>query len=296
MRHFTLLFALTSFTTSSFAQNWCPPGATWTFLHDDIFGQRIGHQLVEYIGDTVLGGSPSQRLLTSVHVYSYPQQEYLHYDMDVLYTTVQGGLVSLWDESTETFDTLMRFDAMPGDHWYVPHAEGWGPQILVTDTMHTVIDGMTLRQVVVTMNSFISADTITERLGFGRLFINPVWNFQLDGPLGPLRCYSDDEISYIIPTWQYGCASLLGIEAMALANDPVLFPNPGATSIHLTWPHATSDVTFTLSDATGRIVLHRRINETRTDLEVSSLSPGLFIWRIAHGTGMILSTGKWTKE
>lgn len=295
MRHITLPIALALFVPLS-AQNWCPPGATWTFRHDDAWGQRIGHHLVEYAGDTVLGGLTSQRLAMSIHVYSYPQEEYLHYDMTDMFTATQGDLVLLWNTSTEVFDTLYRFDAVPGDQWSVPHAQDWAPNLVVTDTMHTVIDGVTLRQLVITMDSLFPTDTLTERIGFSRMFLDPIWTFLLDNPTGPLRCYSDNEISYVIPTWQYGCASLLGIDPHSSTNGPVLFPNPGSDELQLTCHARMNDALFTLRDATGRTVFSRSIRNERTVIDASGLAPGLFFWRLESDGGAVLFSGKWTKE
>ena len=94
------------------AQNWCPPGATWTHEYADILGGYFGVQRVEYAGDTVLGGYVAQRLDQTHVVAPWGTTDYAAYSTVSLFTRYANDIVFIWD-NVSTYDTLFWFGAAP---------------------------------------------------------------------------------------------------------------------------------------------------------------------------------------
>jgi len=62
-----------------------------------------------------------------------------------------------------------------------------------------------------------------------------------------------------------------------------MFPNPATDLLTVTFPAVRTDVVLSLLDMTGRRMLEQRITSTdRHTLDVSSLSPGMYLLRIRH--------------
>jgi hypothetical protein len=294
----SLIFPLVLFSTSlASAQGWCPPGATWTFGYNNILSGVVGHALVDYTGDTTLSGLPAQRLEIYVNAFSYPTQSYLiEQPFGVLFTTGNDDVVQLWDPYEQAFDTLYWFSAMPGNSWSVPWTYGAVADFLVLDTLSTMVNGQSLRQVVVGLDvpSPAPIDTLTERLGFMESFINAISPmFLVDQPFGGLRCYSDDDLQWTNPSLQFGCASLLGLDDLPDHVLAITFPNPGTSHFTLTLqpgPHIIS-----LFDATGRVVLEQRTTDERPVISTEHLPSGLYRIVLRDEQGGVMGA-TWVKE
>lgn len=286
-----LLFVLMG---SSQGQNWCPPGATWTFAYQDILGGVIGHARVDHTLDTLLAGQVAQRLDIRVNAYSYPTQSYwTEQPGGVLFTTGTSDIVQLWDPNEEQFDTLYWFSALPGDHWSVPWTYGSVPDLLVLDTLHSVIDGLVLRQVVVGLDiaSPEPIDTLTERLGFGTIFIDGISPmFLVDQPIGGLRCYSDVDIMWSNPHWNFGCNSILNTNSIPTHGAWHIFPNPGTD--HLTLSLSPGTYNVALFDATGRTVLQEQVLGFPVVIGTAQLPSGVYVVRVDDEVQPM----RWVKE
>lgn len=202
-------------STFTFGQNWCPPGATWTY-GTDMFG-LYGYQQYTYVGDTMVGGQLGHRIdgQGAMSYFGQPQQD--HWSTPNAFITGSvGDLVTIWSPTDQRWDTVFWMGAAPGDGWLRP-AGLFGPceppdSIVVVDTSTVVVDGLPLRKWVVEQRSSGTGSSITdftERIGW-------FWNFVpfpacmiVDGPVG-LRCYSDEDIS--VSYHAFGCNSLAGMD------------------------------------------------------------------------------------
>ena len=158
-------------TAGAVAQSWCPPGAMWTHDYADIIGGQYGITRVEYVSDTLLGGFMAQRLReTNVTAFA-GTQDYIASSNSSIYTRFDDGIVYQWEASTSAFDTLMWFDAAPGQFWHAPLADNLNPslRLMVVDTATVLVGSVPLRRLLIQMGNQ-QIDTLHERIGFSFLF------------------------------------------------------------------------------------------------------------------------------
>lgn len=269
------------------AQNWCPPGATWTYGMQADWGE--GYYQLTYVSDTLLGGEIGQTI--------HSQQHFHHYDVDSVivgaseyYVTTRSDadLVWLWRANAMTWDTLYWFGAVPGDHWLPPNIVGLCPgfeRIEVVDTGTVILAGLPLRYLDIRQAG--ESDTlysrITERLGWA-------WEMNIWPPCatGPalwaqgLRCYSDEQLAWTDPAWDYGCNSVLAVDQRSVT-PPLPFPNPGTTHFTLSLPPGPH--TITLFDTTGRRVMEWSAMTGQVMMDTSHLPAGTYLIRAVDQEG-----------
>lgn len=272
------------------AQVWCPPGATWWYdYHTNVGG--TGYAQVAYVGDTVIAGMNSQKL--SGHVVGYDQylQQPIDYNLTPLYTALVGEVVALWDGTA--FDTLFRYQAVPGDQWLPTGNSTDGTIFTVTDTGSMSVDGIGLRWWAVDLgsNMNVTIDTIFERLGGLHVFLRPSVILDVTDPvIWDLRCYTDQDINYttgIVPA----CDFILAIEPNGSPPRLALFPNPASSSATLVWkdpggqPLGSANLDFL--NAQGSIVRNDSLDLSggKTLIELHGLPPGLFTLRLKDPQG-----------
>ncbi|MBK8228914.1 MAG: hypothetical protein IPK70_17275 [Flavobacteriales bacterium] len=103
-------------TGLSHAQNWCPPGATWTYYMQASWGE--GYYDLLYAGDTLLGGELGQKIYSSSNFY-YVDIGTVMVDPPQYYITTRRDtdMVWWWEPDLMVWDTLYNFGAIPGDRW-----------------------------------------------------------------------------------------------------------------------------------------------------------------------------------
>lgn len=283
MNRLLVLTLALSLSFAAAAQNWCPPGATWTHTYTDgwIFN---GYARFEYAGDTLIDGESCQRIDQYSEAWNFIFDTLMvSHEPAALITKVEGDLVSILTETG--FDTLYWFGASPGDHWYVamPYAMESLMRFDITDTGTVVIGGLPLRYVAA------GADTMVERLGSLSNFMLP-WNAALiDHGTGPLRCYSDATISFHAPWWPFGCASGMGIDNIADGPRIPLSPNPGRDQLVIQLPPGTQAIQ--VHDALGRMVFHTGAAGSRIEVDTGAWPQGLYMVQVDGRPAQ-----RWVKE
>jgi len=279
------------------AQQWCPPGAEWTFNYHDVLGGHEGYLHVAYGQDTLLNGLSAQCLDAHAWTYDHNTAGYVDFPHLRLFTTFDGNMVRLWDAYYQDFDTLFRFDAVPGDRWGIP----WHPSLsslVVVDTLHTMIDGMLLRQIVVGFDQpgSLFTDTITERIGALSMYIDPFYTIGIDGPVGGLRCYTDLDIQYIRPEAEFGCFSMLSVNEYAAGRFSV-YPNPGRDRVRFDIPVELAPVVWQASifDARGVLVMDERLVDREGWINTGGILPGLYTIKL-HGSDDRTYHFRWVRE
>lgn len=278
MKHLLAILAL-MVHASILAQSWCQPGATWRYNVLFIYG----YIEYSYAGDTLINGMEAQ-VLDVATAFQYPQPPpeppsppQFTYDPVAYITRNEGDLVFLWDPPSQTWDTLFWWGAQVGEGWTMAHGgsscEAF--EVLATGTME--VDGVELRWLDLNNVSV----RIVERIG-------SLWEFlpfcppgHIDG-MGGLRCYTDDEIHFQQPSWNYGCTSMVSIEE-EMTDAFKLFPNPGTTHFTLDLPPGPH--TITLFDATGRMVREQRTEDERPVISTEGLPAGMYMVRIVDRNG-----------
>ena len=286
------LIASTAVPMGAIAQYWCRPDAKWTHEYADMLGGYFGVQQVEYVGDTMLGGYPAQRLEQTHVVAPWGTTDYSTYSSFSLFTHSDGEIVFQWD-GVSTYDTLFWFSAEPGDQW---HAPGWPDDgnilLTVVDTATVDVDGVPLRRLVVEPFSGSPIDTLYERIGGQFLYLNGWTWFTLDMPWNGLMCYSDQDIDHAAPGVTECGFTLSVLERMQVGGVSPS-PNPGTDHFILSLPQGAHSIT--VLDATGRWVARQRCGGGPTSMDASALITGLYTVLVtdAHGRTQRL---KWMKE
>ncbi|MEO8588777.1 MAG: T9SS type A sorting domain-containing protein [Flavobacteriales bacterium] len=283
MRHALISPALIFFQGITFAQSWCPPGATWTYTYSNGWTTE-GYARFTYIGDTIISSLPTQ--VIAMHTEGTEFGSPFTHDYDPYFTTVDADLVSIW--TVAGFDTLYFFGAAPGDHWELTAEDGGQSQVqvIVSDTGTTIVGGLSLHFLV------LGNDTIVQRFGSLYQFMLPWINFTTDAAGGPLRCYSDVDISYSALWWGYGCSSFMGAsEQTSVVKD--VFPNPGTDDFTMQLPSGYHAIT--MRDALGRLVLTQNVAGGTTVVDASSFAPGAYMVTCIAANGT-RSGSIWMKE
>lgn len=291
---------------NTFGQSWCPPGAEWHVTRSGFMMQGYAHYVYE--GDTFIYGRNAQKISQSGYEYvTYPQpQEYIISGLG--YTSLEDDVllvpISIPFTQTWTWDTLIWFGANIGDRWYSPGDDGtWcGPPPIgmfeVTDTSITIIEGITLRTLrIAGVDSEGNATgpeyIFTERLGLHYSFNDLMAPCFADGPgWGTIRCYSDNEISYVSPFWNGPCNMGLSVDEHN-SSEVFLHPNPGIDHFTLELPPGPHDLL--IYDPQGKLVMKVKHPGDRTSIETSTLPSGIYqiivIDRFGKSNGI-----RWVKQ
>jgi hypothetical protein len=286
------LVASPAVAMGSMAQNWCPPGARWTHEYANVLGGYFGVQRVEYVGDTMLGGYPAQRLEQTHVVAPWGTTDYATYSSFSLFTHFDGEVVFQWD-GVSTYDTLFWFSAEPGDQW---HAPGWPDDgnilLTVVDTATVDVDGVPLRRLVVEPFPGLPIDTLYERIGGQFLYLNGWTWFTLDMPWNGLMCYSDQDIDHAAPGVT-DCGFTLSVLERMQVGGVSPSPNPGTShfSIHLPSGMHTIEV----FDATGRRLVMRSAREGPLTMDATPWPAGIYTVLVRDAANALQAV-RWVKQ
>ncbi len=118
----SLIFLL-AFGGSLRAQQWCPPGAEWSFTYHAMdWSNGVTHNgvlLSKYTGDTLVGGHLAQRISSTLYYEVSGAEGSVTTAWPPRYTRLADDVVYIWDLWAEQYDTLLWFGAGPGDQWPV---------------------------------------------------------------------------------------------------------------------------------------------------------------------------------
>lgn len=288
---FTPLALLIGTTIVASAQNWCPPGATWTY--SGAISQYTTNRITRYVGDTVLAGENAQVLYT-VHQYINPNT--LAVDTfgsgSYSWTRVTDDIIWLWSDVGSAWDTLYYFGAVPGSEWAPPFAEPGlcggsenGDMVQVVDTGTMVVQGIPLRYLDIHLGAY--GGRIVERMGWS-VIMEPFEGCWQD-LISEFKCYEDYEIDYSVDLDPGSCDLATRIDDLARAK-PTLYPNPGADCFTLSLPPGPH--TITLYDVTGRVLLQQRTKDNRPLIGTTQLATGVYVVHVDDGS----PTLRWVKE
>lgn len=287
---------------SCLAQERLAPGATWQFTNIGLVGSYFVRGTMTNDGDTVMGGETAQRLLINTQGY-WPHAPYSTSFSGYYYFSTVGGLVKQW--TTTGWDTLYRFDAGLGDHWY---ALGMDPgtstipcdpmdnRHTVIDTGHVTLNGVQLRQV--TLLSYRQSApltpifrTITERIHFPYSTLYNTCNEIICESAIPCT-YSDPEIGDV-PLGALEPESYCGIAWTDVPTDlgpPMmnsgdqLIVGPGLLTVN--WNSTTARPTSVmLFDSAGKLCFEAYLDDASTALP-HSLPSGVYVARIGYMDGV----------
>ena len=280
------------------AQGYLAPQARWEYVINSIPGSGGDYVKGSISWDSTiyLDGLWAQRL-RNVETRWWPDTaNYFEVTRDLYYASI-GDMVMT--RASDAWDTLYRFDAVPGDHWYAPgfSPEGDGSscdplenRLVVTDTGHVIVQGINLR--TLTLLNYVNNDpqqplirTIPERICF------PL--YRLEGGCSVIICsythvcnYSDMDIqlAYANAPWTGGCDPLVTeVRAQSLFHLQTVLH--GASGLEISSPIPVEAVDVQLYDAMGKLITHRANMTLPSHLPTSHLTAGTYVLHVASNDG-----------
>lgn len=280
------------------AQTWCAPGAEW---HWSKFGFSMdGYMHDRYVQDSIVGGRTAQHIHRSGYTILNWMSDTIPVEEDY-FTTTEGSDVLLWVEHEDgwVWDTLFRFDAVPGDSWS-PAGNAWnaGSCVLtVMDTAMVVLDGIPFRQLLVSFHTpeigpLEGTQTITERIGHEWGNWSMPASCIIDGDADIFRCYHDQDINVTASNWNWGCDTGTGIRDK-IQQAIIAVPNPGRSFTLEGYAGAGSVQLF---DASGRSVLHHVLTDGAAVVPTEVLVPGAYHFQLLNASGVLVTRGTWVRS
>jgi len=242
----------------------------WTFEYADVLGGQFGVERVEFVGDTMVSGQLAQRLRETSVTATWGNTDYTSTSYSSLYTYLDNGVVYLWN-GVNAYDTLMWFDAAPGQRWNAPENPDFG--LVVLDTATVIVSGVPLKRLVVQSDLGWPLDTLYERIGFQFLYLAGWSWFLTDMPWNGLMCYQDDSFSFTMAGIS-DCDFTLRVSERKQGSSIVPFPNPGTD--HFTVELPAGDHIIEIRDATGRCVRIERVSGERAVMDTRGLRSGIY--------------------
>lgn len=276
-----LFLALLPMAKAQESMVWCPPGATWHLEGYTDWGEPGCYKLF-YNGDELINDILCKRIARE---NCHPSKDNNAIEA-YLYTYENEGVVYVYDELENSFDTLYNFNAKIDDQWNLSY---WGLNIkvTVTDVSIEIINDFSLRQLKLlywgdVMEKELEA-TVCERIGNirGHLFsmIGVCgWDFEED--VSVLRCYQDDEFPLydrqIVPYCDYEYSSIEETESHSQLS---IFPNPVQNeSIQISFVNPISgQVEIEISDLLGKIVHKTVLGQNGGTISVADLPAGVYL-------------------
>jgi hypothetical protein len=274
MRTCLLMLAITAVRLTS-AQTWCPPGAQWWYDYEDMTVGREGVIRLTHIGDTMIGGLAAQHLaLEASGVFIFTQQPFSGQGSPVI-TRIDGGAVSHWDGNQ--WRLVFDLSQPPGGGWVLSGDNILDHEVLVADTGRIEQNGTELRYLAVEItrpNGMTIVDTVFERLGFARIYLEPWRSLMLEADVTGLRCYGDQDISYTRANVME-CDFVLSMgEELGVQKPAVFYDGSGDVLVLRSGVYNTG---LMVCDALGRVVLQAPQVTNGAAIDVSELRSGSYI-------------------
>jgi hypothetical protein len=285
------------------AQLWSPPGAIWNYSIQTAFTD--GCQTRVLVGDTVIDGRSAQQFHVTGHVLDHIAGTITETDT-YFHTSVEDSIVFAWTSLSGQWewDTLYRFNAVPGDRWWPIGADEstcgatWG-MLQVVDTGVVMIGAQSLRSVTVAyLDQFGVPEnnlTFIERLG-SPLMVIPPGGCIVSDFVATLRTYQDNTFPLFDTGEPSPCDLFLGMDTRPQRSaGPVLYPNPGHDQLWIGNLEDVGHATLRLHDITGRIVMEQPLQGDR-GVDVSHLPSGAYQCSILDRNGWTHGTTTWIKQ
>lgn len=190
-------------------------------------------------------------------------------------TSEENGIVYLYNGSE--FDTIINFNAVPGDKWQRIGGCSERQIVEVIDTGHVYINGFRLKAVSIKDQHYIIK--CLERIGFVNEYLylreHPCVT---DGDQGGFfNCYSDNGFgSYMSPLVRT-CINTVSISEI-VAEISQIMPNPNHGFFRFYLPRAA---TISVLGLSGQILFQQRITDAGiSEIDITSNPPGVYIFEI----------------
>jgi hypothetical protein len=315
------IFAIIFFQAAT-AQVWCPPGARWHFKRGGTYIGSFSNCDIDiaYTSDTTVMGIPCKKLKGTLFGqinYSYSFYSPIYSQSYGTYITYLSNskVLFLYNTGKAVFDTVVNFNALPGDKWLRPGPDpdpnGCISRVAytVTDTAHVLINGFNLKKITVTFpsdtNSSITfTNVFLERMLVSSLSSNDLFPLHcqlkytvFDAPSTRFRCYEDD----LFPTYNVSneaCKNFwTGINSQALNTLGFkAYPNPATHLLTIELPDA-SKYELKLSNLLGQAqpLNHIALSHSKLQADLSPIDAGIYFIQVLEN-GRLVGVEKFIKN
>ncbi len=270
---FILLFCL---SFSAFSQMWFYPSSEWYYSRS--WPGANGYLKINYTGTVSINNYTLQQLQCYNRVY-YGLFNSIGTSTTTYYTYESDSVVYLYHSMNNNFDTLYNYKAKIGDSWLIPRNTGSCPRytVHVTDTGHHLIQGQNLKWLKI--DNF---DTLYERIGMMYIFAMDDYNEcnNIDYVIGgPLRCYSDHQISNY-KKYSNSCDYInapigTGLIELQDPNNIKIYPNPVFETLFIETENNELDE-LQIANMKGQVLMKHFMSD-KNSINVSSLANGIYL-------------------
>jgi hypothetical protein len=276
------------------AQSWCPSNAQWHY--NKISNNGSGYTQLTYVGSATVNAIVCQQINYFSEHYNPSVSPYLFsYTLAPYYTYLTNNIVFLLNQSTNNFDTLYNFAAIPGSQWLMPASYSYTflntcskSKLTVLDTGRNNIEGVSLKwfKVQIDKGATIFNDTIYERLGLLKYyFMNydlcTVTQDYVSG--GYLRCYSDNQILNYkkVPTACNYFYNPLSVSKNFILDEINIFPNPLRDKITIEFELNKILLTkVNISNSLGQLIYESNNPQQKSEIDLSALPFGVYFLKV----------------
>lgn len=279
---FIFLFSFSIIVKSQIA--WCDSGATWHYNYYKF--SEIGYNTFWFEKDTVVNSINCKKI--KKHRYYY-EQMFNYYNNQSLGNEIvykQNNVVYIFNNYSNTFDTLYNINANIGDKWkmtkYASSSTCDSNIVTVTDTGTLIINSFPLRFLKVKLDlkkeNITKYDTIIQNIGYLQTYFYPMENCIIDGSEGSnLRCYSDNKFG-LYNRYGKNCDFIIShIEENSLSKIN-FYPNPANNLLHFENLPINEEVNYTIYALDGKIIQQGTISINQID--ISSFENGVYFLKI----------------
>ena len=297
-RIFTLLIL---FPMLTFAQDWAPIGAKWTYDHEPGVGSYI--TTIESMKDTMVMGKLCRLLLSketdeSMRVdgsYYWRtfilSKDFIYTSRDTVfhYNKFEHSFYPLYMMNVQKKDTVvvMRRTTPCGDSPYFCSqfeyvVDSISSLTLQNRPLKLIYNSATEHSTWVFNRSWnLEHYPILEKVGSLKYFFGVSRNFVMEGSISRLRCYDDGKISYKSGDWTKECDYLRPLSGPSsvldnLDNRVVVSPNPFDAYFTI---NISDPIEYELYDSFGRLRMQGKEKEVST----ASLPKGIYMLRLTIG-------------
>ena len=283
----------------SFAQDWAPIGAKWTYDHD--YGMSPYLTTIESVKDTMVLNKLC-RLLVTKRTDELMRQDGSYYwstaniSKDMIYTS--NDTIYHYDRFNNSFYPLYLMNVKKNDKVLVRAKEDTCTkndyycsrfEYVVDSISSMTLQGQRLKLIYnsLTPNSEwgfnqsrnLESYPILEKIGSLKYFFGVNGKvLSLEGDIQCLRCYTDSQISYKVGYWSKECDYLRTLKGPSsvvdnLDNKVVVSPNPFDSYFRI---NIGMPIEYTLYDSFGKLLLQGNEKEVNT----TSLTKGIYLLRL----------------
>ncbi len=314
-------------TISIQAQNWCPPGAIWSYTMGPAITPtqpRSGMINDVYKSDTIINGKVCKHIVgvfkgrvnpdSPLLIYNKYRESYTYENNKVIYVWLYSAL-----SNVNTFDTVVNFNAAIGDKWL---KNRWGGTcnsrrpVMVKDTGHVTISGQSLKRVVTSYTSAYTSgiytytsqiiDTLFEKIMNRSRFMIPqyceldnVFDFEIFN--GNFLCYNDSLFSNYQRPGTTNCGYIInGLqEKGGVLFQGRIYPNPASGQLLIESEILNQNEVYSivLTDLLGQCAATMELKSlnNRLFLDLTAVNQGIYCLQLRDRKG-ILANQKIIKE